>query len=452
MTMELRKAIPSHKTGTSDGSWDGPANEARLKTDQDLAYYSRAYAWRDAEGDESKKSTYKFIHHEVDGEGDPGPSNNRACITGIAVLNGARGGTTIPDADRQGVYNHLAAHLRDAHVEPPELKGFDTGDVERRAFPFESRIVGGEDGEGEEEGKPPKIEGHAAVFNQLSEEMWGFRERIAPGAFAKTLKNADIRALFNHDVNFVLGRNKAGTLELKEDEKGLFTEITPPNTNLINDLVLTPMRRGDVNQMSFGFMVDKEEWTVENDIFIRTIEQVTLFDVSIVTFPAYPQTDAHVRSILNSLATAGLNYEALSGILFRAQRGQPLTDADRDLISASIETLKRFIPVSVEPELPESELPEPETPESEPPGPETPESEPPGPETPEPEPPVEPVESTEPPVEPTEPSVEPTEPSVEPTEPSVEPEPTKPDTRDNEDQPPVQVELLRRELELLSLS
>lgn len=120
-------ALASHSTATSDASWDGPANETRVRSDEGLAYYQRIYAWRDPDGDPGVKSTYRFIHHEVGANGEPGAANIRACQTGIGVLNGSRGGTTIPNADRQGVWNHLARHLRDADLEPPELKSAKTG-------------------------------------------------------------------------------------------------------------------------------------------------------------------------------------------------------------------------------------------------------------------------------------------------------------------------------------
>lgn len=117
-----KRAISSHSTATTEVGWDGPANEARLRNDENATYYRRAYAWQDPDGDPDVKSSYKFIHHVVAGDGNVGAANVRACQTGIGVLNGGRGGTTIQKTDRQGVYNHLARHLRDADVEPPELK------------------------------------------------------------------------------------------------------------------------------------------------------------------------------------------------------------------------------------------------------------------------------------------------------------------------------------------
>ena len=121
----MKAALPAHGTATTDAAWDGPANAARAESGRDAAYYKRIYAWQDPEGDPTVKATYRFIHHMVAGDGTPGAANIRSCQTGIGVLNGGRGGTTIPDADRRGVYNHLARHLRDADVEPPELKAIE---------------------------------------------------------------------------------------------------------------------------------------------------------------------------------------------------------------------------------------------------------------------------------------------------------------------------------------
>ena len=121
----LKRAVASHSTETTDVAWSGPTNEARVRSGESVTYYKRIYAWQDVEGDPEVKSSWRFIHHMIDGDGNPGAANIRACQTGIGVLNGGRGGTTIPDADRQGVWNHLAKHLRDAEVEPPELKSID---------------------------------------------------------------------------------------------------------------------------------------------------------------------------------------------------------------------------------------------------------------------------------------------------------------------------------------
>jgi uncharacterized protein len=150
--------------------------------------------------------------------------------------------------------------------------------------------------------KKPVIKGYAAVFNRLSEDLGGFREQVAPGAFKKTIATDDIRALFNHDSNYVLGRTKSGTLRLIEDDKGLAIEIDPPDTQWSRDLQES-IRRGDITQMSFGFRAIKDEWKNEQgQTPVRTLVENWLRDVSPVTFPAYPQTSVKVRDYLNALA------------------------------------------------------------------------------------------------------------------------------------------------------
>lgn len=144
-----------------------------------------------------------------------------------------------------------------------------------------------------------KIVGHASVFDSWSETLGGifpFKEIVRKGTFTETIKFDDIRALFNHDPNFVLGRNKAGTLELEEDEIGLRVVITPPDTSWANDLIKN-LRRGDISQMSIGFIVLEDTWGTQDGIDIREIKKVQLFDVSIVTYPAYTQTDVGVRAM-----------------------------------------------------------------------------------------------------------------------------------------------------------
>jgi len=129
----------------------------------------------------------------------------------------------------------------------------------------------------------------------LSEDLGGFREQIAPGAFS-TVKTDDVRALFNHKPDYVLGRNTAGTLNITEDAKGLRVEILPPDTAWATDLMAS-MKRGDINQMSFGFFTRADTWDSVNGETIRTLIDVELFDVSVVTFPAYSETTVDVRAL-----------------------------------------------------------------------------------------------------------------------------------------------------------
>ena len=128
-------AIASHSTATDTSTWDGNANQTALPTEEgDSSDYRQAYAWVDPDGDADTKAAYKFIHHFVSSDGDVGAASTVACSAGIAVLNGGRGGSNIPDDDVQGVYAHLAKHLTDADLTPPELDA-DGGDTEAGAPP-----------------------------------------------------------------------------------------------------------------------------------------------------------------------------------------------------------------------------------------------------------------------------------------------------------------------------
>lgn len=158
-------------------------------------------------------------------------------------------------------------------------------------------------------GETPTLVGYAAVFNRDAVIAGFFRERIAAGAFDAAIREDDVRALFNHDPNFVLGRNTAGTLRLSEDENGLRYEVDPPDTQVARDLMVS-IRRGDVSQSSFGFQVVREEWTTpENraELPLRTILEARLFDVSPVTYPAYEETTAEARAQAETLAASALD-------------------------------------------------------------------------------------------------------------------------------------------------
>lgn len=139
------------------------------------------------------------------------------------------------------------------------------------------------------------IEGYFAVFNRQTELWPGAFEQIAPGAFDGTLGN-DIRALINHDANMVLGRNKAGTLALEVDSYGL-KGVIKINENDIDALNLYErVKRGDVNQCSFGFNILKEDTDYRDDgSVLWTIRQIDLHEVSVCTFPAYEQTGVQAR-------------------------------------------------------------------------------------------------------------------------------------------------------------
>lgn len=162
---------------------------------------------------------------------------------------------------------------------------------EVRFFKAEVRVQA--DGDG-----PKKIVGYAARFNELSDVLWDFREQIMPGAFADALKGSDVRGLFNHNSDHVLGRESAGTLTLREDEKGLWYELLPPDAQWARDLMVS-IERGDIKESSFSFSMEggAQEWDDSVKPSVRTIRKVgELYDVSPVTFPAYPTATTGVRS------------------------------------------------------------------------------------------------------------------------------------------------------------
>lgn len=164
----------------------------------------------------------------------------------------------------------------------------------------ETRCYSGEVRAEQHDQQPTRIIGYGSVFNSRSEPLWGFREIIKPGAFDDVLGD-DVRGLFNHDPNFILGRSASGTLTVSTDERGLRYDIEAPDTQTIRDLVLAPMLRGDINQSSFAFRVarDGERWYEDEEgVVIREISRFSrLFDVSPVTYPAYTEADSGVRSM-----------------------------------------------------------------------------------------------------------------------------------------------------------
>jgi uncharacterized protein len=180
-----------------------------------------------------------------------------------------------------------------------------------------------------------QIEGHAAVFNQLSVDFGGWRERIMPGAFTRAIQEKqDVCCLVNHDESLLLGRTRSGTLTLTEDKEGLAFNCDTPNTSYASDL-RTVMDRGDMDQCSFGFIARKVTWSEEPDpedaksqMIVRQIEDCDLFDVSVVTYPAYPQTDASTRAELRTFALAEAPEEIRAKLDGKQKPADPEPDAE----------------------------------------------------------------------------------------------------------------------------
>lgn len=149
-----------------------------------------------------------------------------------------------------------------------------------------------------------QIRGYAAVYRSYSEDLGDFIEVIEPGFFSEVLHD-DVRSLFNHDPNIVLGRTKSGTLRLEDTPKGLKITNDLPDTQWGRDLRVS-IERGDIDQMSFGFIVKEkgDTWTRNGKQVVRTLKRngcARLVDISPVTYPAYPETSVTARSMAKSL-------------------------------------------------------------------------------------------------------------------------------------------------------
>jgi len=154
-------------------------------------------------------------------------------------------------------------------------------------------------------GEPAKLEnkdnvlsvrGYAATFD--SETVIGgmYREVIERGAFTEAVKNDDVRFLVNHE-GLPLARTKSGTLTLTEDERGLFIEADLDLNDPDVQKIATKMERGDLDEMSFAFTPEVEEWDDSGEIPLRKLKRANLFDVAIVTYPAYNDTSIGIRSL-----------------------------------------------------------------------------------------------------------------------------------------------------------
>ena len=196
------------------------------------------------------------------------------------------------------------------------------------------------------------LTGYAAVFDQGADIGGMWVEYVRKGAFDKTLQEADVRCLYNHDTNIVLGRNTAGTLRLKTDKTGLYFECDLPDTGAAESL-WESINRGDVTQCSFGFRTIKDRWYQEEiagtdsagkPIKImrdaRELLEVQLFDVSPVTYAAYDGTSVSAR---DALGITEINAETLNYIIIRSKKGLEMTTEQRKQITETIETLSKYL-------------------------------------------------------------------------------------------------------------
>jgi HK97 family phage prohead protease len=183
------------------------------------------------------------------------------------------------------------------------------------------------------EGDGMSFTGYASVFNSPSEDLGGFIEYVAPGAFKRSLQSRnEVKLLWNHDSGEPLASLRGGTMQLVEDNRGLKVTAQLPNTTRGRD-VAELLRTNVINTMSFGFNVIKDSWS--SDGKTRTLESVRLFEVSVVSFAAYPETTAQVRS-----GNQTINPDQLADALLKLESGEELDEANANLITDVVNKLK----------------------------------------------------------------------------------------------------------------
>jgi HK97 family phage prohead protease len=183
------------------------------------------------------------------------------------------------------------------------------------------------------EGDGMTFTGYASVFNSPSEDLGGFVEYVAPGAFRRSLQSRnEVKLLWNHDAGEPLASLRGGTMSLVEDNRGLKVTAQLPNTSRGRD-VAELLRTKVIDTMSFGFNVIRDSWS--SDGKTRTLESVRLFEVSVVSFAAYPATTAQVRS-----SSPTINPDELADALLKLESGEELDDKSAELITGVVAKLK----------------------------------------------------------------------------------------------------------------
>ncbi len=193
----------------------------------------------------------------------------------------------------------------------------------------------------EEDGRSV-IDGYAARFNVLSEDLFFGREKIREGAFKRSLNNNgnEVVALWGHLEEYPLARRSAGNLEVSEDENGLKAEIHPDDTSYARDLI-TSIDSGTVQHMSFGFRTIEDAWETVDGEMVRELIEVQLFDVSPVTTPAYPQTDVAVRSLLHHEGAEDRDIEEFSALSHKLRAGALTGKEFRSMLDPFVSELRK---------------------------------------------------------------------------------------------------------------
>ena len=322
MREAARRGLEWHSEGLSgDGLADRTVREARAMAEGNVTAdkWVRISAW--------------IARHLVDLDSpDADPDSDGYPSAGVVAhaLWGSVGG--MDGARRTQAYaDRIIGRIKADNA--GRAKGEAVSKIETRVFVNDFEVRETSDG--------MTLTGYAARFNQPSEDM-GFVERIAPGAFKRSLSSRnDIKLLWNHDSSIVLGSTRAGTLRLYEDDKGLRVEADLPPTTAGLDAKIS-IQRGDVSGFSFGFTVPQNGDTWNSDGTERTLKSVRLLEVSAgVAFPAYPSTNgtAQVRSLEEITMAADLDYELVDLALTKLHAGQPISEDEKELVESLMDAL-----------------------------------------------------------------------------------------------------------------
>ena len=319
MRASARRGLEWYEEGLAgDGLVDRTVREARAMAEGNVTAdkWVRTRAW--------------IARHMDDLDSpDANPDSDNFPSPGVVAMALWGGGTTKRSAQRAMDYaDGVVSRIEE------ENEGRARGEALSK---FEQRVMVSDLEVRSEDGMT--LEGYAAVFNSRSENLGGFTETIAPGAFSQTLKaRNDIKLLWNHDTSAVLGSTRAGTLQLREDEKGLRVTAELPDTNLGRDIAYL-VKRGDIDSFSFGFSVNEDSWNSRGTE--RTLESVRLFEASLVSFPAYSATagTAVVRGIDKIAKRADVDPDQLADALLKVEGGEEISQEQKSLLSKVIDTL-----------------------------------------------------------------------------------------------------------------